>query len=60
MVRAALGQREEDDGSTCPIDPDRAGTARRQAARITVLAVVLGIVGAFAAWAIGQLLGRAG
>ena len=55
MVRAALGQREEDDGTTCPLDPDRARTARRQAVRITAWAVVLGAVGAAAAWAIGRL-----
>lgn len=60
MVRAALGQREEDDGTTCPIEPDRAAAARRQAVRITAWSVVLALVAAAAAWAVGQLLGRAG
>ncbi len=56
MVRAALGQREADDGTTCPIEPDRAGAARRQAVRITALAALLGAAGAVAVWIVARLV----
>ena len=59
MIRAALGQREDDDGTTCPIEPERARTARRQAARITAWSVVLGAAGAAAAYAIGRVVAGA-
>lgn len=56
MVRAALGQREEDDGATCPIEPDRAAAARRQAVRITALAGLLSAAGAVAVWLVARLV----
>lgn len=60
MVRAALGQREEDDGTTCPIEPDRAGAARRQAARIVVISVLFAAAAAGIVWVIGRRAGFAG
>jgi hypothetical protein len=50
VVRAALGQREDDDGTTCPIGAADARAARRQGARVMTLSLVIGIALAAAAW----------
>ncbi len=56
MVRAALGQREDDDGTTCAVGGEAARIARRQAVRITVWAVALALVAAAATVAIATVL----
>lgn len=58
MVRAALGQREEDDGTTCALDREAARTARHQAVRVALLSLLLGVGAAAIVWWLASMISR--
>lgn len=54
MVRAALGQRELDDGGSERLTPAEVPILRRRAAWMVAAAVAIGLIGAGAVFVLGR------